>query len=296
MAVAMASPRSAGGNTDFAGALDQSTTNITGGCARDASSNGVTTVNISGGQIDISHSNGVDAVVNANGGTVGTNDPWGVSMVAYGGTIDVNGGSVTMNAGTIRGTAIVPDSGLLDVLGGDGRAAAYDSATVDIRGGHVGYLDVSGDATATISGRTVTGSSTGSPFGFGQGHITLVGSDVSGNFWLFEGSRLEVFGLGFDIDVLGTEDEFGAYARHALSGSLLDGRSIDGVGFTIFQMAATTSGHPATVAAVVQSARAGVPEIDPALVPSALALVGAGLVLLERCTRGAAQPRTLAGC
>lgn len=457
-----------GGSTDVAWALDQSTINITGGYARDATSNGATTVNISGGQVDISYSNGADAVVNVNGGTVGTSDPWGVGMLAYGGTINVNGGlvkggssaiggygnltvtggtiagrvnvgsgvlavtgghveslafeesatisggtfggilprgdsvldlfggglhttagperwsfdfdlqtlgrvsdyhivgtladgtpfdhtvtasstgallgtasvrllgtshvvapdlvvtgggsvtgaysrltidgvaatldaaldvgivdvqggsSVTMNAGTIHGNAFVLDSSALEILGGDARVAAYDSASVDIRGGHVGYLDVSGDATATISGGTVTGSSTGSLFGFGQGHITLVGGDVSGSFWLLEGSRLEVFGLGlgFDLDVSGTEDGFGSYARYVLSGTLLDGRSIDGVVvYDFLDGGYDIGGDPSLSPLWFNGHPAAVPEIDPASVSSVLALVGAGLGLLERRRR-----------
>lgn len=214
------------------------------------------------------------------------------------GIVDVQGGSsVTMNAGTIHGSAYVLDSSVLTILGGDARVAAYNSALVDIRGGRVGYLDVSGDASATISGGTVMGSSAGSLFGFGRGHVDLVGGEVSGSFWLFEQSRLDVFGhgLGFNFDTIGGEDGFGPYARYVLFGTLLDGRSIDGLLlYDFLDGVYDIGGDPALSPLWFNGQPASVPEIDPAAFSSVLALVGAGLGLLER-RRGDAREKRRGG-
>lgn len=200
------------GFVGIARALNTSTLNISGGTVENASSADNGTVKISGGIVGVVESGG-NSIANISSGTVS------VEAIAFGtSTMSIRGGTV-QNVTSIEGSTV-------NISGGNiHRTTSFGSSVINIRGGTIDLVQ------AIIGTTTISSGSIGEIYGAEDPSIINVTGWTSGPSAIrlrdYSVLNLTGSGLGFSSGVSGT-DQYGDYNSYILSGTLANGKRIDG--------------------------------------------------------------------
>ena len=209
------------------------------------------------------------------------------SVFLGGGISYIIDGSKYLNAGVILGDAgthaDVIDYARLNTL------YAYDTATVEMSGGHINYYLKSYDeALITLTGGSVeyylasynnsrvvmTGGSAGHPKAYDNSEITISGGSVENNFAVYQNGKIYI--NGYDIRLNDTPlangdrlSYFGVFSNGVYKGAIT-GKWHDGTSFSANIWIDRNSPYAVKADIIV------IPE------PAAMALLGLGALILRR--------------